>query len=363
MRILVLAQEYSSKEKISQGFIHTRNLEYIKAGISVDVISFALKAGKYTLDDINVYSEQEFYTQHNINEYDIIVSHAPNIKKHCKFINKNKKEIKKIFFFFHGHEVLKSNEVYPKPYSFVKKRKIIKEIIRYLYDRFKLIYLTKFFKKYLSRSTYIFVSEWMYREFEKNIKIPEKDYKKISNIIYNSLGNEFLRNTYDIDVPKKYDFITIRNMLDKSKYCIDLVYNLAIKYPKYKFLVVGKGEFFKYNRPPKNLIFESKYLKHKEIIKYLDKSKYALMPTKADAQGVMMCEMASYGIPLITSNIYVCQRVLGGLKNVRFIDNNILKIDLDKVIENLLPEKNKPDRFSYKNTIEKEIELLKQQGE
>lgn len=363
MKILVLAQEYSSKEKISQGFIHTRNLEYIKYGILVDVISFALKKGKYILDEINVYSEQEFYKEHKISEYDIVISHAPNIKNHCKFINKNNMEIKKLFFFFHGHEVLKSNEVYPKPYNFVKKKNIIKETIRYSYDRFKLIYITKFLKKYLSKSTYIFVSEWMYKEFKKNIKIDENNYRNKSNIIYNSLGKEFLRNTYNIDVPKRYDFITIRNMLDKSKYCIDLVYNLAIKYPKYKFLVVGKGDFFKYNNPPKNLIFESKYLDHKEIIKYLDKSKFALMPTKADAQGVMMCEMASYGIPLITSNIYVCQKVLGGLRNVRFIENDISKINLEKVIDNLLPEKNKPDRFSYKNTIEKEIQLLKQQGE
>ena len=363
MKILVLAQEYSSKEKISQGFIHTRNLEYIKAGIIVDVISFALKNGKYNLDKINVYSEKEFYKEHNISEYNIIISHAPNIKNHCKFINRNNKKIRKIFFFFHGHEVLKTNEIYPKPYDFVKKKNILKENVRYLYDRFKLLYLTKFLKKYLSKSIYIFVSEWMYEEFKKNIKIPENEYKAKSNIIYNSLGNEFLKNTYNIGKPKIYDFITIRNMLDKSKYCVDLVYNLAIKYPKYKFLVVGKGEFFKHHKLPPNLIFESKYLNHKEITEYLDKSRFALMPTKADAQGVMMCEMATYGIPLITSDIFVCQKVLGGLKNVRFIKNDISRIDLEKTIKNLLPEKDKPERFSYKNTIKKEIELIKQQGE
>ena len=33
------------------------------------------------------------------------------------------------------------------------------------------------------------------------------------------------------------------------------------------------------------------------------------MPTRADAQGVMACEMATFGIPLITSNIDVCKEV------------------------------------------------------
>ena len=78
MKILVLAEEYSTQNKISQAFIHTRNCEYIKNGIDVNVISFASKE-TYTLDSIIVYSLEEFNTIHSVNEYDIVVSHAPNI--------------------------------------------------------------------------------------------------------------------------------------------------------------------------------------------------------------------------------------------------------------------------------------------
>lgn len=357
MKILVLSENYSTKEKISQAFIHTRNVEYMKKGILVDVISFAAN-NKYEYEGINVYSEKDFYNERKIEEYDIIVSHAPNIRNHCKFISKNANKIKKIVFFFHGHEVLISKEIYPKPYKFVKKEKFLKETIRNIYDIMKLKYLKRFFNKFINISTYIFVSEWMYEQFKKNIKIKESKYKDISYIIYNSLGEKFLKETYDDTKEKKYDFITIRNILDVSKYSIDLVNDIAKKYPKYKFLVVGKGEFFKHNEAPSNLKYELKNLNHDEIIKYLNESKYALMPTRADAQGVMMCEMATFGIPLITSNIYVCKKVLGDLENVRFIENDINKVDLDATIEGLKKSRVKTKKFSYDNTILKEIDIF-----
>ena len=47
------------------------------------------------------------------------------------------------------------------------------------------------------------------------------------------------------------------------------------------------------------------------------------MPTRTDAQGLMMCEMAAFGIPLITSNIPVCHvpAILKYTRNVYYIGN------------------------------------------
>lgn len=360
MKVLVLAEKYSTNEKISQGFIHTRNCEYIKNDIDVDVISFSFKNGKYNLDGIDVYSLEEFYIEKNMRDYDIVISHAPNVRNHCKFINKNYNEINKLIFFFHGHEVLYSKEVYPKPYDYVKKENKLKETVRDLYDIYKVRYMSKFLKKTLQKSTYIFVSEWMYEQFKKNIKLDETLYKYKSNIVYNALGKIFLENYYDINNEKKYDFITVRNMLDGSKYCINVVNELAKNNPNNSFLVVGQGDFFKFNEPAKNLTYELKNLTHSEIINYLNMSKCALMPTKADAQGVMMCEMATFGIPVITSDIYVCRKVLGDLDNVRFIKNDNFNIDLGKVLDDVdIKNITKSDKFSYENTILKEVNIFK----
>lgn len=362
MKILVLAENYSTKDKVTLGYIHTRNIEYAKNGINLDVISFASKIDSYVLDGINIYSLKKFNQIKKVEDYDIIISHAPNLKHHCKFINKNYSKIKNIIFFFHGHEVLYTKEIYPKPYNYVKKNIKAKFKIRIsnLYDVFKIKYLSYFFKKCLNKSSYIFVSEWMYEQFKKNIKINESEYKQKSHIIYNVLGEVFLNNSYNKEIKKEYDFITIRNMLDGSKYCIDIVNRLARDNPSFKFLVVGKGEFFKFNKAPQNLKYELKNLNHKEIIKYLNNARCALMPTRADAQGVMMCEMATFGIPVITSDIYVCQKVLGDLPNVELISNDDNKIDLKKILLKLENRKyKKTNKFSYENTISKEINVFK----
>jgi len=359
MKVLVLAEQYSTKDKVSQGFIHTRNVEYVKNGIELDVISFSSKENNYVLDGINVYSLNGFYDKKNVEEYDLVISHAPNVRNHCRFINNNYSKIKKIVFFFHGHEVLYSKEIYPKPYDYVKKEKKLKEMIRDLYDIYKIQYITKFFKKTLEKSYYVFVSEWMYDQFKKNIKIEENLYKNKSSIIYNALGEIFIKESYDVDKKKDYDFITIRNMLDGSKYCIDVVNELAKNNPDLKFLVVGKGEFFEHYEAPENLSYELRNLNHKEIIEYLNRANCALMPTRADAQGVMMCEMATFGIPVITSDIYVCKLVLGDLDNVDFINNNDTQVDLRLKLNKLKSKfSKKSDKFSYNNTIMKEINLF-----
>lgn len=75
----------------------------------------------------------------------------------------------------------------------------------------------------------------------------------------------------------------------------------------------------------------------------LNSYKYALMPTRLDAQGVMMCEMAVYGIPTIVSDIAVCHEMLDSYPNVLFIDNNRFDCRLNDIPEPLVS----PDFFFF----------------
>jgi len=201
----------------------------------------------------------------------------------------------------------------------------------------------------------------MYDMFIKFIKINPIEIEKRTHIIYNCIGEVFEDSQYNNKHTKVYDFITIRNMLDKSKYGIDIVTRIAENNPQYKFCVVGKGEFYKYNNKPNNLIWIDKNLSHEEIITYLNQSRCALMPTRADAQGVMACEMATFGIPLITSDIDVCKEVFEGFKNVAFIDNDNEYIDIEPILKKLesIGEIKKNEKYCAKNTVHKEIELFK----
>ena len=75
----------------------------------------------------------------------------------------------------------------------------------------------------------------------------------------------------------------------------------------------------------------------------------------------MACEMATFGIPLITSNIDVCKEVFEGYENVGFIDNDEENIDIEPIFQSLqsikLEEKN--ENYFAENTVGREIELFR----
>lgn len=351
MKILVLAENYPSNKCHNRTYIHVRNKYYQKQGIDVTVLSFKAK-NNYTFEGIKVISKNNF----KIDNYDLLCTHAPNLKHHYLFIKKYKKYFKKIILFFHGQEILKWSRDYPKEYIFMK-RNIIKVKLRDLYDEYKFKIWNKFINKNIDNLHLIFVSNYLYTKFLTNIKINNID-KHIS-IINNSVGELFEINNYDNKTNKEYDFITIRGeSLDQSKYGIDIVTRLAFNNPKYKFLVIGEGNYYKYNDKPDNLIFINKILNHKEIIDYLNKSKYGLMPTKQDTQGVLTCELLTFGIPTLTSNLEVCEEIFKDFKNVKLIDNSINK--LNDIIRDIKYTNDKNEKYFSKNTISKEVELFKE---
>ena len=201
----------------------------------------------------------------------------------------------------------------------------------------------------------------MLEQFEKWVKIDRNELFDRNTITYNSVGRVFEKESYNPDKNKVYDFIIIRSNLDGSKYCIDVVNRIAEENPNYKFLIIGRGEFFKYNKKSNNVEWINKNLRHDEMIDLLNKSKCALMPTRTDAQGVMACEMATFGIPLVTTDLPVCHEVFDTFTNVQFI-NNDEQINCEKLLKQCrTAEKNK--LYFIENTVQKEIKELKENGE
>ena len=84
------------------------------------------------------------------------------------------------------------------------------------------------------------------------------------------------------------------------------------------------------------------------------------MPTRYDAQGLMACELAGFGMPLITSDIPVCPEIFSGMENVAFISNTDFNADLSGIINQLESVScQRDERFFGKNTVMKEVELIK----
>ena len=119
--------------------------------------------------------------------------------------------------------------------------------------------------------------------------------------------------------------------------------------------IYGGGNYFNYTDIPANVTLINRFLSPIEIPRVLNSYKYALMPTRLDAQGVMMCEMAVYGMPTIVSDIAVCHEMLDSYPNVLFIDNNRFDCKLNDIPQ---PLSSPNFSFSVENTIHKEIELI-----
>lgn len=353
-KILVLVADYPSEKGVALMYVHTRNKAYSIAGHEVVVLNFNAEAD-YIYEGMRVITLKTYQAEYAV--YDILLLHAANIRNHYLFLKKYAKQFRRLIFFYHGHEVLRINTAYPKPYVYVKKNKL-QDVFQELYDTLKLCIWRKYLPKVKDKSDYVFVSKWMEEEFFKNTKIDRKMLEGKCHITYNSVGKAFENARYNSNCKKEYDFITIRSYMDGSKYCIDLVNSWAKNTPEAKFLVVGRGDYFKHDPKAKNIFWLDKTMNHEEMLSYLDRSKFALMPTRTDAQGLMMCEMAAYGIPVITSDISVCHEVFDGFENVTYVDNNPYTSLIDFLHREYVCQKD--ERYFLKNTVQRELELFEE---
>lgn len=357
-KILVLVQNYPNNNGgVALMYVHVRNKYYIQHNIDVTVLNFS-SYDDYIIDNIKVITEDTY--KKNSKEYDVVVSHAANIKNHYRFLKKYENRFAHMIFFFHGHEVVKINEVYPKPYDYMKKDGWIRIQAQNCYDQFKLSLWHKYYKKIAYKSEFIFVSNWLHNEFQKYVKLSDDDLKGHVHIINNSVGKVFEDNSYRYEDDKKYDFITIRSNMDSSTYCIDLICKIAENNPNYSFLVIGRGNFFKNNNKPNNITWIDEYLSHEDILNCVNHARCALMLTRRDTQGVMSCELVTYGIPLITSDLPVCREIFGKIPCVAFMNNEIKDENFSQIYVNILKKnRTKIDMFGYRNTVEREESIIK----
>ena len=352
--VLVLAGTYPDNEgHVGLMYVHTRNIYYVKNGLDVTVLNFESKS-IYRIDGVNVTCYKDYKNQNK--KYDLLILHAANIREHLRFLLRYKSRFPAYLFFYHGHEIMHVNKEYSEPYFYVKSSKT-KYLIQNVYDQFKLMVWNRFLRINIEKCKFIFVSNWMYNVFLRNLKLPNDSLNGKVNVIYNGVAEEFENRIFDSSSEKKYDFVTIRSNLDASKYGIDIVNRIAKNTPNAKFLIVGKGKFFDYYDRANNVEWQNRTLNHEEIIKILNQSKYALMPTRTDAQGLMTCEMAAFGMPVITSDIEVCHEIFDGFCNVTLIDNKDDSLSLESFVNKPI-QAVKDERLYMHKTVQKEIDLI-----
>lgn len=354
-KTLIITKSYPSiKKPYAMSYVHSRCLEYKQKKMNFEVLSFDT-TNNYQHEGIDVVTLD--CAKKKIETYFQIVSHAPNLRQHIPFIIKHCKN-KKIVLTFHGHEVIFKSRHYPKPYRFLFRNTLhsmLNKLINDTYDYFKLKTLKLFFQNFQITS-FIFVSEHLRNLAEKDLNYKFPDSKTF--IINNCANTTFITNTYKPAQERANDFITIRP-LDNSTYCIDYIIKLALNHPDLSFTIYGQGSYFINRKPLNNLKIINHFIPQAEIPGLLSNFKAALMPTRHDTQGVMACEMATFGIPLITSDIKVCKEIFAEMPNVYFINNDTIP-DLNKILNKIASETTTPNKvkFNHQLTTHKEIGLL-----
>lgn len=359
-RLLVAVARYHDTDKsYGLGFVRPRNRFYKKCGFAVTVLDFSAEVDT-VLEDIPIITYSTY--ENSMSEFDILVMHAPNIRNHYRFLRKFGDRFSGIVLFVHGHEMMRVKHSYAKPFPFVRAkglRERFESAIRDPYDLFKLRVWRRYFEKEGESIQFVFVSEWMRDEFLKWVKVSPSVIEGREHIIPNCVGEDFEKGFYSPKMIPEYDFVTIRGNIDGSKYCVDLVNDFAKQNPDKKFLVVGQGELFCHIEKAPNLVHMAAYLSHDEMIDVLNNARCALMPTRTDAQGVAMCEIATLGMPLITSDIPVCHESLDGFSNVAFVPNDErggeILAERAASLNRLVGKKN--PRYFLENTAQKEIDL------
>lgn len=355
MKLLILTQDYPTQSgHLAMMFVHTRSLYYKKYGTTVNVVSFSC-SNAYCLDGINVYPPADL-KKLLFQEYDAVISHAPNLRNHLRVIFANFNKWRKIFFIFHGHEVLMKSNYYPQESNPTRK------FIGDTYDYFKCRLWHSLIKKYGgSKFHLIFVSKYLRDLSLLNLGLKKSEISNFSTVIHNPVSHEILKSTYKLKKKDCCDFITIRP-LNQPVYALDLLIKIAASNPGYNFHIYGKGILPPHLKLPKNVSVFHKYFAHRELPALFDRYRAGMMLSRHDTQGVMACDMAAYGLPLIVSNIPACKEMFKGLPSVALVDNGNPKVDLTKILQKIkLPRTNPLKRTLHPdNTALKELEYIMQ---
>lgn len=351
MRVLVLTQAYPSQEKpYNLAYVHARVLHYQQAGWQIDVLSFDCQS-VYTHEGVKVWPEKQLLER--TQTYDMLISHAPNLRNHLRFMLRQNARWKKMVWVLHGHEVLIKQRYYPAPFAYERRASAVRRLLDRSYDELKVRLLAILMQRWISqkRLQLICVSEWMRQAMLDCVPISEKLIAPVTHIVSNPIHPVFIEQTYK-SAELWADYVTIRP-LDEPKYAVDIVVELARQNPELRFDVYGRGQYFLQYPPPPNLRWQERFFTQTELPELLNHYRGALMPTRLDAQGVMNCELASYGMRLVTSDLPICKEMLGEFPGVSFFDLSDLKIDLNQAL--LAPAVPNKHRFSDESTIDVEI--------
>jgi len=299
MKIAAIVNAYPSQTNYSDfTYVHTRLKYYIKEGNDVHVFSRSRERDeKYVLEGVKVskIKSGKKVAVKMINEYkpDMLVVHAPHTWSLA--VAKRLKGSK--VSWIHGHEgvgLIKNH--------FINNPSWTTKILLFVYDVYKFKRLKRFL---LKNEAVVYVSKWMKRNCERNIKTTiEKSY-----VITNPVDMEFFsfneKHTAKPKYPRKG--IALRGF-SSPKYGLDIAIMAYSNYTKSRLTIIGTGELRKnleelIRKYDSNVEVLYKSIDHMSVPSHLSNYDYFVAPSRFESQGVAMCEAMACGLPVVATNV------------------------------------------------------------
>lgn len=373
--VLVITPDYPSTHNLYLcAFAHSRNREYVKAGLNIQVMSvnrYNWYQCSYEQDGVPVLNGRyidlkKLLSRH---QYKVIVVHF--VDEYLYPIFDGYIQDERLIFICHGPETLFRYLPNPcRPY-FTKELPAVDKSS--CFDK-KETYARKYAQK--DNVEWVFVSEWL-RDFSE--KMLDTKFKNV-HVIYNTINEElfpYRRKTADdrkkILVLRKFDNIG-QHSIDQVVKAI-LILSRRDFFRNLTFEVYGDGNYYETLTEPlqqfPNVHLHKTFIPNDQIHKIHAENGILLIPSRHDTQGVAMGEAASSGLVPVGSDVTCVGFFMNNAVNHTLTDPedpNALADVIERLYRNpeeylqiseRLSEETR-ERCCRKNTIMKEVALIRE---
>ena len=366
--IQILTSRYPDKSNLyAHTFVQTRAQLFARSGIPVKVfIPSALKSTDFK-GGVTIVRAPTNQILQEINVCEPVYLQLLNLKFFgsegtlplYKFIFKH---CENVTIYFHGSEV---QSYVPYLFDFTWS---FREIGKLLYKNFLYMPVMRYiFRSRENSIKAIAPSNWMWNEAEKQLNLKIKP----RHIIPNSIENVFFEQ-FDKNADRRDKEIIMVRPLTSRKYAVDIGLQIFSKLPKdYKLTIYGsgnlKGELLNLADTLKvsdRITFIDHFIEPKAMPQLFAKFRFALMPTRMDAQGVTMCQMAAAGCFVITTQSTAIPEFITPDYGICLTNQDIQ--NFDRALEAIVSAPNSSLRSkssllsicSEDETISKELQIL-----
>ena len=305
--VLVITPDYPSTHNLYLcAFAHSRNREYIRNGLNIQVASISPNnwyQSAYELDEVPVFMGryQDLKKLLSRHQYKVIVVHFVDEKLYPIFDGYIQDE--RLIFICHGPETtfrFLTNRC--RPY-FTKE---LPEIDNNPYFDKKEAYAIKYAKK--KNVDWVFVSEWL-RDFSE--KMLGTQFEN-AHVIYNTINEQLFpyhqkkaEDRKKILVLRKFDNIQVHSIdqivgaiRDLSRRCF---------FEDLTFEVYGDGSYYEILTEPlkefSNVHLHQTFIPNEQVHELHKENGILLIPSRHDAHAVAMSEAASSGLVVVGSDV------------------------------------------------------------